>query len=215
MELLETHIITRQAYEHLFSDDFERFLAAREDAIINKIKKAIGYEEAEPEKTLILPQRPYTNKAILVRTLKTCGDHIYWLDKYFSKMGLELLSEAVDKELKEIRIIMAAKKADRKFRGLFKDFRKELSNKNIPCECRVLTDSKILSAVHDRFIIGKHNAYNIPSPDIVARGQLSEVTKSDNRVELLKEFNTMWKDSKDLIQDWNEIQKEVGSTVTK
>lgn len=207
-EILETHFIDRKSYELLLSDNFEGFLSERENVILDRIKESVGYEESESGKTLITPQSPFTNRMIFIKTLKSCDESIYWLDKYFSKKGLELLNEAVeDKKLSEVKIIMASEKADYKYRGSFKHFRDELASKNISCECRVLTDSKIKSAVHDRFIISKYSAFNIPSPDIIARGQLSEITKSDNREELLKEFNSLWEESKDIIQDWNEIQK--------
>jgi len=82
-----------------------------------------------------------------------------------------------------------------------------MSNRNINCELRVITDSKIKSSIHDRFIITKYDSYNIPSPDTIARGQLSEISKSKNKEELKKEFDSLWNNSKEIIQDWNEIKK--------
>lgn len=161
------------------------------------------------EKTLITPNHPFTNRIIFIKMLNSCDEYVYWLD--FSQKGLELLAEALDgKALSEVRIIMASEHADPKFRGLFKNLRDELAAKGTKCECKVLMDSKAKASVHDCFIISRHNAYNIPSPDIIARVQLSEITKSDNRKGLLGEFDTLWKDSKDIVHDWNEIEKAVG-----
>ena len=70
-------------------------------------------------------------------------------------------------------------------------------NKDINCELRVIIESKIKSLIHDRFIISKYDSYNIPSPDIIARGQLSEISKSTNKDELHKEFEDLWQNTAD------------------
>jgi len=89
------------------------------------------------------------------------------------------------------------------------DFNKEMLNKGIRCELRVIADPRVNSLIHNRFIISKYNCYNIPSPDIIARGQLSEISKSTNRDDLAKEFQVLWGNSKDIIQDWNNIKNEL------
>ncbi len=43
----------------------------------------------------------------------------------------------------------------------------------------------------------------------IARGQLSEISKSPNREWLKKEFENLWSKSKDIIKDWNEIKDEI------
>jgi len=88
-----------------------------------------------------------------------------------------------------------------------KIFKEEISNRNIKCELRVITDPKIKSSIHDRFIITKYDAYNIPSPDIIARGQLSEISKRGNKVQLEKGFDDLWTKSKDIILEWDDIIK--------
>jgi len=189
-------------------NNFEEFLSERNDLILSKIKELVGYTDSEVEKTLITPESPFTNKIIFLNTLSKCEGYIYWVDKYFSKKGLELLSQSVNKgKVKEIKIIMSIEKVDDNFRSLFKDFKEEMLNKGINCELKVIIDSKIKSLIHDRFIISKYDSYNIPSPDVIARGQLSEISKSENRESLLSQFNNLWKSSKDIIQDWNDILK--------
>jgi hypothetical protein len=47
--------------------------------------------------------------------------------------------------------------------------------------------------------------FNLPSPDVVARGQLSEVKKTDN----VLPFDDMSKNSLDTISKWNDIDKIV------
>lgn len=205
-EILKTHFINEKAFDLLLEDKFEEFLSEREESIKLKIKQLIGYDEVKVEKTLISPARPFTNRTIFVNTLKSCDEYIYWIDKYFSKKGLELLTESISSKIKKIKIIMSIDKADDNFRSLFKAFKKEMSNKNINCELNVIIDPKIKSTIHDRFIITKYDAYNIPSPDIIARGQLSEISKSGNKEQLKREFEDLWKKSKDIIKEWNDIK---------
>ncbi|MDK2907617.1 MAG: hypothetical protein PWQ87_75 [Candidatus Woesearchaeota archaeon] len=208
-EILKSHFINRKAFDCLREDKFEEFITERQNEIIKRIKKMTGFEEMQEEKTLISPQNPYTNRIIFVNTLRSCDEYVYWVDKYFSKKGLELLAESISNKIKSIKIIMSVDKVDENFRDVFKDFKKEMSNKGISCELRVITDSKIKSAIHDRFIISKYDSYNVPSPDIVVRGQLSEISKSRNKEALEKQFDDLWDKSKDIIQDWNEIKENL------
>lgn len=205
--VLKSHLINERSYDYLISDEFEKFINERQKTIIDKLKNILEVNELESSNTLISPDSPFSNKIILINTLKSCNEHIYWVDKYFSEMGLELLLKSVEQgKIKEIKIIMAVDKVDEKFRNSFKDFKKEMSNKKVVCELRVIVDAKIKSQIHDRFIISKYDSYNIPSPDIIARGQLSEISKSPNKPKLNEEFTKLWKDSKDIINEWNTIK---------
>ena len=70
-----------------------------------------------------------------------------------------------------------------------------------------IIEPKIKSLVHDRFVIDKYKAYVLPSIDVIKRGQLSEILESKNRKEILNQFEDIFENSKDIIQDWNEIKK--------
>ncbi|MBI4154733.1 DUF262 domain-containing protein [Candidatus Woesearchaeota archaeon] len=207
IRILKTHFVNKKAYDLLLENNFEDFLLERNNLILSKIKEFTGYNDSEAERTLITPENPFTNKLIFLNTLNKCDGYIYWVDKYFSKKGLELLSETANNKIKEIKIVMSIEKADETFRSTFKDFKKEMSNKGITCEIKIIVDSKIKSSIHDRFIVSKYEAYNIPSPDVMARGQLSEISKSNNRENLYTQFNNLWKNSRDIIQDWNKIKE--------
>jgi hypothetical protein len=67
---------------------------------------------------------------------------------------------------------------------------------------RVIVDPKLKSSIHDRWVISKNKSFNIPSPDVVARGQYSEVKKTEN----IPPFDDWWNRSLDIIDDWNGIQ---------
>ena len=136
--------------------------------------------------------------------IKECVGYIYWVDKYFSRKGLELLEESIDiGNVKEIKIIMSAEKADETFRKIFKDFKEQMNNEGISCELRVIVDNDLKSSIHDRWLISKNKCFNIPSPDIIARGQYSEIKVTENK----PPFEEWWKRSKDIITEWNQIQE--------
>ena len=90
-----------------------------------------------------------------------------------------------------------------RLRHSFERFKKEFKDDNIECEMRIIADNSLASEIHDRWILSKNASFNIPSPDIVARGQCSEVKKTNNTLP----FEDMWKNSLDIITDWNEIEK--------
>ena len=207
--MLKTHFINEKAMEYLIQDKFTEFIDERQKSIISKIKNLIGIEKLKT-KTFISPEKPYTNNVAFTNILKSCNEHIYWVDKYFSKKGFEFLAELDGKNINKIKLIMSIDKVDDNFRKLYKDFQKEMENDGIKCELRVIVNAKIKSGIHDRFIVTKYKAYNIPSPDTIARGQLSEISESRNKEQLHEEFNKLWSSSKDIIHDWNYI-KEIQS----
>jgi hypothetical protein len=182
LKVLKTHLINSNTYHYMLQNNFEGFIAEREKQVLLRIKELIGLEgEVIENEGLISPERLFSNKVIIWNTIKSCEDYIYWIDKYFSKEGLELLVQSLDKaKVKTVKILTSVDKADESLRRLFKDFRNEMKNNQTFCELRVIVDSKLKSSIHDRWIVSKNNSFNIPSPDVVARGQYSEVKKTDN-----------------------------------
>jgi hypothetical protein len=160
--------------------------------------------------TLISSSTPFSNRLAFISTLKQCKNYILWLDKYFSTKGMEYITDSIqDINVSEIKIIMAIDKVDEKFRNNFKHFKSELQSKNVTVSLKVLYDSKLKGSIHDRFIISNNIAFNIPSPDIVARNQLSEITQSNNFKDLLDIFNDLWEKTSDIINDWNDIKNKI------
>jgi hypothetical protein len=105
--------------------------------------------------------------------------------------------------LKTIKILTSIVNTDSRFRDEFKDFREEMKNNQIECELRVITDRKLSSSIHDRWIIFSNRCFNIPSTDVIARGQYSEIKNTENR----PPFGEWWHASYDIILQWNEIEK--------
>ena len=159
------------------------------------------------ETVLISPEKPFTNRKIFWDIIKSCNKYIYWIDKYFSMSGFELLSESLNfKNVKKIYILMSVDKTSENIRNIYKIFKKELKSKNITCELKVIIDKKIISSIHDRWIISKNVCYNVPSTDTILRGQYSEIKKTSNK----PPFLNWWKKSRNIITDWNEITKHIG-----
>ena len=205
IEILKTHLISKPAYGFLLKDDIASFMEEREQIILSKIRKRLEIEDIARESTLISPETPFTNKKIFWDTLRSCEGYIHWIDKYFSKAGLELIAESSlnPRKIREIKVLMSAEKVNEKFRKLFKDLRDELKNKGITIEIRAIIDSRIRSEIHDRWIISQNRIFNVTSPDIMARGQYSEIKETTNK----PPFTDWWKKSKDIIREWSETER--------
>jgi len=144
---------------------------------------------------LLLPNKPFSNKKAIRDIISSCEKYIYWVDKYFSRAGLDWLSESIDaNKVKSIKILMSSERLDEKFISLYKDLKKELENDGLRLELRVIIDNKLNADIHDRWIISENLCYNMPSTDTVARGQYSEVKRTAN----FPPFDEWWKKSKDI-----------------
>jgi hypothetical protein len=83
--------------------------------------------------------------------------------------------------------------------------KKEMDNDKVDCKMRVIAENDLSSNIHDRWLISKNNCFKIPSPDIVARGQYSEVKSTENR----PPFELWWNASLDILTQWDQIQKKM------
>ena len=153
---------------------------------------------------LLSPGRPFSNKKAVRDIISSCEKYIYWVDKYFSRVGLDWLSESLNpSKVKDIKILMLPEKTDEKFISLYLDLEKELKSDGVKCELRVITDNKLKAAIHDRWIISENLCYNMPSTDTVARGQYSEVKRTVN----FPPFEEWWNKSEYIEKiDNNEIR---------
>lgn len=61
---------------------------------------------------LLSPGKPFSNKKTIRDIIKSCENYIYWVDKYFSKAGLDWLSEINIDKVKNVRILMSSEKFD-------------------------------------------------------------------------------------------------------
>jgi len=210
-ELLESHLISRKAVDILMKkdfskEDFEEFIKERQKTIIDEIKKLLKVKE-KPQGELITPETPFSNKLQVERLVKSCNDFIYWVDRYFSKVGLEIIIQSLQpfskSSVREIKILTSIDKADLTLKKAFKDFKKELENRNIRTELRVIPPGKTRSEIHDRWVKTQGKTYNLPSIETLQRGQYCEINETRNK----PPFEKWWNESLDMITDWDKIEK--------
>lgn len=187
-------------------------------SIIHSLSDLLIRNEDSNIDGLIQPRHPFSNEMLMKTTIEKCKVHIYWIDRYFSAEGLKFLNDYMDKTtIKELKILSSIpflssvpnlrESEIRKFtklRELFKDFKKEMKDiYNITCEFKVMQPS-LRKEIHDRWILTDAGInFNIPSPDILSRGQSSNIRRTQDA----PEFRPMWIDSLDLIDDWNQIEQ--------
>lgn len=160
-----------------------------------RIKTIFEVIHKQSEAKLLSPGKPFSNKKAVRDIINRCTKYIYWIDKYFSKVGLDWLSEAINADkVRKVRILMLPDKANKKFVSLYKDLKKELKSDKVKLEIKGIVDKKVSSSIHDRWIISEDLCYNVPSTDTVARGQYTEVKRSDN----FSPFDRWWRKSKDI-----------------
>ncbi len=198
--------------------DFELFLQKRAKLIYSAVQKLINgenitadmilqeteLEENVGEDILIQPWTPFSNRQNYIDIINKCEWHIYVLDLYFNEKQLEFLIKWINyNSIKNVKIITSLAKINEEFRNSFKYFKEELNNQWITTECRILTDKKISSQLHDRYLISKDETYIITSADIVARWQLSSIKRIKSDIP----FDTYRNEWVDLINDWNKIKE--------
>ena len=202
-KVLKQHFINEKAFEHMLKDDFEAFASEREKIIFTKISELIGIKETEKQKTLLSPEAPFDNEIIIEETFKKCDEYVHWPDKYFRTKGLKWLRNYLQKDkVKEIKILTSIDTVTEELRDLFKAFRKQMSSDEISCEMRVITDNKLKGQIHGRWLITKDDCFTFQSVDTVSRGAYDEIRGGAAR----PPFDEWWKDSLDIIDDWNKIQ---------
>lgn len=206
LNMLEKHYINKKGYKCMCNDDLAGFIKERERALIDEIGQKIGADAHEPrDKVMISPTKPFSNETMILNTIRECDEYLYWIDKYFNRKGLEWLTQALleNNRVRTIKILASKSRPElaktSKLRGEFKDFKKEMKERGIECELRILTD--LAKNIHDRWIITQDTSYNVPSIDVIARGQYAEIQKDANR----PDFELWWSTSLDIIDDWNKI----------
>jgi len=161
-----------------------------------QIKTIFQVIHTQSDAKLLSPKTPFSNKKAMRDVISSCEKYIHWVDKYFSKAGLDLLSESLNaNKVKNIKILMLPEKATERFIYLYNDFKREYEGCGVKCELRTIIDKKLKADIHDRWIISKGFCCNVPSTDTIARGQYSEVKKTKNT----PPFTVWWRKSKNIV----------------
>ncbi len=156
----------------------------------------------------LAPEKPFSNIMALKKIIRSCDDYLWWIDKHFSTKGLEPLAEELDgNKIKEVKILLSINSSIsfNKFRNEFRRFKEEMKNRGVKASCRVITDKIVINSIHDRWIIGNKTSYNIPPINSIYKGQYAEFNPTSQR----PPFKEWWDKSKDLLINWNDIQKSL------
>ena len=129
---------------------------------------------------VIAPERPYSNVVALRQILRECEGYIWWAEPHLGRKALEPLAlEADVAKISDIRLLSGDKAVDDTARSDFKRFHAEMQNIGISSEWRVIEKSKI--NWHDRFVIGRKQAWNVPPVNTLHKGDYSEATRTPTR----------------------------------
>lgn len=163
--------------------------------------------EAEGQESYRVTTRtPYSNIKRLRRCLRECSGSISWVDKHFSKKGLEPLSdEIVGDDVTSIRILCGHGNVNVSLRNDFKRFAEEMDNRGVNAELRVILGEGTYHEIHDRWIISDTASWNVLPIDALYQNQEGEIHKTDEIVP----FDEWWSDASDIITDWDPIYAKV------
>lgn len=140
---------------------------------------------SEPEKVgqrvrVVEPDRPYANVRSLREILRECRDYIWWCDPQFGKKGLEPLHDEADATLvKTIRILSGHHQINKTAETDFERFKAEMSTLGISAEWLIVEAKQ--RTWHDRFIITKGKAWNVPPVNTLFKNDYSEISLTDHR----------------------------------
>ena len=163
-------------------------------------------EQEEQSSFRITHRTPYSNLKRLRTALRACEGEIMWVAKHFPRKGLEPLSEEVTgDQFDSVQILCGPANVDLKLRDDFKRFQKEMDNRGISAELRVITDKNHLYNLHDRWLLSDGASWNIPPVNSLYQNQEAEIHEASEEVS----FNDWWNNAKDIISDWNGIQGHI------
>lgn len=204
---LGSHLIFNLEESGLLENNFDKFLDYRARQIRDKLREVTGQKNILAEGA-ISPEKPFTNEMRIRHIIRSSDSYIHWFDKYFTRRGLEFLSQEVDTEaVDNIKILTGTKQTDHNLRKEFKKFKEEMENQGVKVEMRIIPEEKSRD-IHDRWLISENRGFNIPSINTIGRGQHAEINESSSR----PPFEKWWKKSMDIVQEWNNIQKFVTSS---
>jgi hypothetical protein len=151
--------------------------------------------------------KPYSNLLKIKKMIEEAKENINWFEKHFSSKMYELLSYHADgNKIKNIKILTGIEHIDDNVRNDFKRLKKELQNKGIAIEHRIMIDKSLVNSIHGRWFITKKYTYNIPPINTILQGQSDEIILREKG----PDFNKWWNSSCDIVKDWNEINKCIG-----
>jgi hypothetical protein len=134
-------------------------------------------EELAAVVRVVEPERPYSNVLALREILRACKGFIHWAEPHLPRKALEPLSyEADSSKITEIKLLSGTKSMDDATRKDFKRFAAEMAHRGITAEWRVVEPADM--DWHDRFILGRRQAWNVPPVNTLFKGDYSEASRT-------------------------------------
>jgi hypothetical protein len=143
--------------------------------------------EFEPIVRVIEPDRPFSNVMHLRQMLRSCEDFIWWAEPHLPRKALEsLVLEADRAKIAEIKLVSSPREVDEATRKDWKRFRTEMKALGITAEWRTAPPGTL--GLHDRYIIGRRQVWNLPPVNSLHKGDYAEAFATPNR----PPFATWW-----------------------
>jgi hypothetical protein len=132
--------------------------------------------EADVPVRIVQPERAFSNVRNLREVLRACTDYIWWADPHFAKKGFESLTDEADAtKISNILILSGPAQAADAVKD-YKRFQSEMQGLGITVEWRIVQTAD--RDWHDRFIVTKDKAWNVPPLNTIYKGDYSEFART-------------------------------------
>lgn len=172
-----------------------------------QFKETDQVEKQDQDSYRLTHRTPYSNLIRFRKALRACAGEVLWIDRHFTKKGLEPLTEELTGDkFESIRVLCGPSHVATHMRDDFKRFREEMENREIGASIRVITSTEKLRNLHDRWILSSDGAsWNVPPVNSLYGNQEAEIHKTEENLK----FEDWWEEAEDIIDDWNTIQKYI------
>ncbi len=153
-------------------------------AKMQTVRVVVELPEPSPEFEAVVrvieKDRPFSNVMHLGQMLRSCEDYIWWAEPHLPRKVLEsLVLEADRAKVSRIKLVYSPRDVDDATRTDWKRFRTEMQALGITSEWRIAEPGTL--GLHDRYIIGRRQLWNVPPVNSVHKGDYAEAFRTPNR----------------------------------
>jgi CBS domain-containing protein len=158
------------------------------------VRSTTSGEDVEvPRIRVVQPGRNYSNVMHLRRIIRDCEDYIWWAEPHLNGKALEPLADEINPDrVKSVRMLSGPVAINESTRRDWHRFQREMAEAGVDAQWRVLPKGRV--PFHDRYLLGRNQAWNVPPINTVYKGSYSEATRCDAR----PPFETWWVDGESL-----------------
>jgi hypothetical protein len=174
-------VVARTAVYHFLHLLNEAGLAAysKKNDRLRVIWNPDGDAEA-PGPAFISPATPYSNIRRTREIMRSLEGGIVWIDKHFSKRGLEIIADAAEAPRVTSVTVISTDEHWERSRDDYNRLRTELGQRGIALEWRLLPSTSARE-IHDRWLLDARNCWNVPPVNSIFRNQVAEIKESSGR----------------------------------